>query len=137
MTGVQAKKKSLTRRKNDASDVLGALDHIVNQTTLMLEFIKALIQGASKGRDLYDKLCAYAESDGTQPSDKMWMRCLRAVAFEDNRQNKTKLSQTCNLQMIQQLLLRLRLKVKNCNIACRISSWLSGRFSSRRHTLAA
>lgn len=79
-----AKKKSLNRRKNDANDVLSSLDHIIGQATLMLEFLKSLIQSASKGRDIYEKLCNFAESDGAQPSEHMWKRCLRAIAFEES-----------------------------------------------------
>ena len=60
------------------------MTHIVTEIDKMCDFLKALMMGTNQGCGIYDKLSAYAESDGPAPSVHMWKRCLRAVAFEDN-----------------------------------------------------
>lgn len=82
-SGLQLKKKSLSRRKGDCEELTTSMNHIAGEIDKMVEFLKALMQGTPQGASLLEKLIAYSESDGARPSAGMWKRCLRALAFED------------------------------------------------------
>ena len=83
-TGLIAKKKSLKRRTTDASELNESLEEIQEKITDVMAFMKKLAAGNSEGRELYDDLLVRIQEDlDYQPSNGVWKRCIRGVAFED------------------------------------------------------
>ena len=85
--GLQAKRKSLNRRKTECDDLVSSLDHLVAQVGIMSDFLKKMSTGVSEGRQVYDMLIEMvgADREGAKihVSDAIWQRALKAVAFED------------------------------------------------------
>ena len=87
LPGLQAKRKSLNRRKSECDDLVSSLDHLIAQVNITHDFLKKMSTGVSEGRQVYDMLI---EMVGTEREDAkikvsaaIWQRALKAVAFED------------------------------------------------------
>lgn len=83
---MQAKKKSLGRRKTGDTDGLNtSLEHLIQQASLTLEFLKKMSNGVAEGRQLYDRLVEMADNISLTASisPAFWERALKAVGFED------------------------------------------------------
>ncbi len=84
--GIQAKKKSLGRRKTGDTDGLNSsLEHLIQQSSITLEFLKKMSNGVAAGRQLYDRLVEMADNMSLTATiaPAFWERALKAVGFED------------------------------------------------------
>lgn len=82
--GIKSKVKSLKRRNTDANDLKAALDEIADKITDVMTFLKKLGSANTEGRELYDELVLRTADDVEYaPSDGVWERCIRGLAFED------------------------------------------------------
>lgn len=84
-TGIRFKVKSLKRRLSNAGDLKTALEDIQSKISNVQDFFKLLAVNSSEGgREPYDELERRVQEDQDyNPSDEVWKRCLRSVAFED------------------------------------------------------
>ncbi|CAJ1423574.1 unnamed protein product [Effrenium voratum] len=83
LKGIQAKRKSLARRKGDLSHLKSCLDSLISRITTLSDFVKQLVSGTTEGRSVYETLVKLVDEEDLEPPPAMWQRCLRAYAFED------------------------------------------------------
>lgn len=81
--GIQAKRKSLGRRKSGSENLTESLDHLISQTTITMEFLKKISSGMGEGRQIYEQLSDMATKDSCEITAPFWERALKAVSFED------------------------------------------------------
>lgn len=83
--GMQAKSKSIKRRRTETADTITALEDMISTVNILLDIIKRLMSCTTAGSELYTLVGEFTESFAAehQPSEAVWERCLRAIAFED------------------------------------------------------
>ena len=83
--GIKSKQKSLKRRTTDSTDLKKSLDEICDTVSDLITFIKKLAAGNIEGRETFDELSALVSNDDEyMPSNEVWKRCIRGMAFEEN-----------------------------------------------------
>ena len=89
-SGIQAKKKSLKRRKEkvhdgDSINITEELDSILEYITYFLTFLKKLQTGVTEGCSCYETIMDIQREEAREHeevSPAIWERCLRGIAFE-------------------------------------------------------
>lgn len=83
---MQAKSKSIKRRRRaDATQVVDAVESMVSRANALLDVIKRMVSCSTEGSNLYVAVVELVDDlpASDQPTEAVWERCLRAVAFED------------------------------------------------------
>ena len=100
--GVQAKRKSLNRRKFDCSVLMGTLDGIIEHCSVLIAQIKPLVSVAGDGKSIYQELSTLFDTAKVWMTPPAWERVLKAVAFEDSPAQMTERLKSQNKQMSQE-----------------------------------
>ncbi|CAE7517741.1 unnamed protein product [Symbiodinium sp. CCMP2592] len=78
------KKKSLKRRSSQMSEDVGsALDEFMNNLSRVADLVKKISVGCPEGRHVYEALSSLCEELHVEVSPAVWMRALRAMAFDN------------------------------------------------------
>ena len=77
---IYEKKKSLKRRKDTPDDLGETLEMFMAEISQITELVKKLASGTSEGRHLYELLASMSDVTASQA---VWMRTIRAIAFEN------------------------------------------------------
>ncbi|CAE7826717.1 secG, partial [Symbiodinium sp. KB8] len=79
-----SKKKSLKRRSSQMSDDLGdLLEDLMNKLSQVSDLVKKISAGCPEGRHVYEGLSKLCDEIDVTASPPVWMRALRAMAFDN------------------------------------------------------